>query len=215
MYKDKKIAIIVAHPDDEVYGMGGTIARLCDNNNEVNILYVTNGMTSCGFSRYDVIYKVKKILNFNDFELLHLSDQKLDSLNQMEINDLISRYIYKINPDIVYTHAIEDLNIDHRIIHNSTMVSCRPQRGCSVKELYTFCNSSWDFNEFGSFNSNTFIDIDKYIYKKTEAMKVYESEIKKYPHPMSLTNISNRHIEIGSKFCLYAVEEFKQIFRIF
>lgn len=214
MCKNKKVLIVVAHPDDEVYGMGGTIAKLCENHNEVYVVYITGGETSSGGSRIHLTDNVSKILGFKQLVSLKFTDQKLDSVSNLFINSTIKHLFDKINPDIVYTHAIEDLNIDHRTVHNSVMVVCRPQTGCSVKELYTFCVSNWDFGEFGNFIPNTFIDIEKYNDEKLKAMKVYSSEVKKYPHPMSIKNIHNRDINSAAKFCLNSVEEFKQIFRI-
>lgn len=206
----KNIMVIVAHPDDEVCGMGGTIARLCDEGNRVHVLYVTNGETSCGFDRYSLVDSVATILGFHSSSFLDFPDQKLDTIPQSTINNSIRSIIDSVKPDVVYTHAKEELNIDHRLIHDSVMVACRPV-GC-VKELYTFQISEWDFGEFGSFVPNTFVTVD--CDRKINAMLVYDSEIKNYPHPMSLHNIKTRSIDRGAKFCRYELEEFKQVFRV-
>lgn len=202
--------VIVAHPDDEVLGMGGTISKLCEEGNEVHLLYGTGGETSSGFARIVQACEVGKILGVHSSVFLNLPDQKLDTIPQSDLNNMIQSRVELVKPDIVYTHAKEDLNIDHRIIHDSVMVACRPTGG--VKELYTFCNSQWDFGEFGQFVPNTFVTID--YDKKTEAMFVYSSEIKGSPHPMSIDNMKYRDINNGAKFCEWQVEEFKQVFRI-
>ena len=48
-----KILIIVAHPDDEVLGMGGTIAKHSKNGDDVTIAYLTTGITSRRSSDYN------------------------------------------------------------------------------------------------------------------------------------------------------------------
>lgn len=209
-----KVLVIVAHPDDEVIGMGGTIARLVDEGHEVQVLYLTGGETSSGVGRFPETEEVGRILGITGRSFLHIPDQQLDTYAQSSINNMISQKIQSIKPNIVYTHAKEDLNIDHRITHGSVMVACRPTPDCSVTELYTFCVSQWDFGEFGGFQPNTFVNINPYASQKLEAMTIYSSEIKEEPHPQSLFNIKYDDVTKGAKFCLWEVEEFQQVFRL-
>ena len=40
------ILVIIAHPDDEVLGMGGTILKHAKNGDRVTVAYLTTGITS-------------------------------------------------------------------------------------------------------------------------------------------------------------------------
>ena len=42
----KKVLVIVAHPDDEVLGCGGTIAKHKDIGDEVTVLIMSDGVNS-------------------------------------------------------------------------------------------------------------------------------------------------------------------------
>lgn len=209
-----KVLVVVAHPDDEVIGMGGTISKHTNEGDEVHVVCVTGGETSSGYNRHTDTSNVAPILGIYSYIFLNFPDQQLDTITQSSINNIISQKIQTIKPNIVYTHAREDLNIDHRIVHDSVMVTCRPTGSCSVKELYTFNVSQWDFGEMGSFQPNTFVDISRYLEKKMEAMNCYPSELREPPHPMSIECIRRDSINKGTKFCLSSVEEFKQVFRI-
>ena len=41
-----RVLVIAAHPDDEVLGMGGTIARHADAGDAVRVLVVTDGSST-------------------------------------------------------------------------------------------------------------------------------------------------------------------------
>lgn len=207
------VLVIVAHPDDEILGLGGTIQKHIYDGDVVRILYVTGGETSSGYNRKSQAIEVGKILGVENLIFFDLPDQQLDTIPHYHINNSISESVNRVKPNIVYTHCVEDLNIDHRIVHDSVMVACRPHNG-TVKELYTFNVSNWDFGEYGHFNPNTFIDIGSYIDTKLMCMSIYSTEIKKYPHPYSIEGLKNINSDNGSKFCKYYVEEFKQVYRI-
>jgi LmbE family N-acetylglucosaminyl deacetylase len=208
------ILVIVAHPDDEVIGMGGTIARLTDEGHKVQVMYLTGGETSSGHQRKDETIRVAEKLGLQTPIHCCVPDQKLDTYAQSSLNTMISEVVQKVKPNIVYTHAKEDLNIDHRIVHDSVMVACRPRIGCSVTELYTFCVSEWDFGEFGQFQPNTFVHVNMYMDKKLDAMGEYHTELRPTPHPMSLESIRQENMHKGAKFCLWEMEDFKQVFRL-
>ena len=143
------ILIVVAHPDDEVLGMGGTIAKHSSNGDKVSIIYLTTGITSRrnpGYSNkssYEItnkdqklldeeIKKLKidalksnKILGITNSLFCDFPDNELDSISRLEIIKVIEKQIEKINPDIVYTNHYGDLNIDHKIVYESCLTACR------------------------------------------------------------------------------------------
>jgi len=190
-----KILIVAAHPDDEILGAGGTIAKHVKSGDEVDILLLSKGV----MARYnqknkhsskmidEVNTQAKRIgamLNtgvvFRDFP-----DNKFDSVPLLDIIKSIEEIIAKYKPEIIYTHWEHDLNIDHKITFQAVMTATRPI-GSSVKKILSFevpSSSEWNFTK--SFRPNYYINIEDTINYKIKAMKMYEGEIRKYPHPRS------------------------------
>ena len=123
----KNVLVVAAHPDDEVLGCGGTIARHADHGDKVTILLAAEGATSRGLQRnvqnykYDLeslsksAQKSAEILGASELIHLGLPDNRLDSLDLLDIVKNIEEVSSRISPDIVYVHHSGDLNIDHRI----------------------------------------------------------------------------------------------------
>jgi LmbE family N-acetylglucosaminyl deacetylase len=125
-----RILIIAAHPDDEVYGMGGTIAKLSSLGHHVYTLIVTEGCSAQYPENSQIIEDKKRealqcnnILNVKEVIFGDLPDMKLDSISHIEINAVIEKAVSTVKPDIVYTHHKGDVNKDHRLVYESTMVA--------------------------------------------------------------------------------------------
>lgn len=188
------ILVIAAHPDDEVLGCGGTIAKHIDNNDKVGVLFIADGVGSRLDSFDDNLKKRKyaatnaikvlggKILGFFDFP-----DNCLDTIPLLDIVQKIEKSIFQFKPAVVYTHHYGDLNIDHAIVHRATMTACRPVPDSHVKEIYTYevlSSTEWSLGN-NLFMPNYFVDIDKYWMKKINAISAYVDEIRAFPHARS------------------------------
>lgn len=195
-----KILIIAAHPDDEVLGCGGTIARLSQEGHEAYVAILGEGMTS----RYDnrdhsdreltrllqeKSRQAAELLGVKDLFSYNLPDNRFDTIPLLDIVKPIEHLISKILPDTVYTHHGGDLNIDHAITFRAALTATRPVGSCPIKNLYTFeipSSTEWGFQRLGAvFNPNVFIDITRTIEIKIQAMEVYDTETRPYPHPRS------------------------------
>jgi len=198
-----KILIIAAHPDDEVLGCGGTIAKYTGSN-EIYVAILGEGVAA----RYaetkeahDEIQKLHsqalvagKILGVKHSPyFVDFPDNQFDTVPLLDIAKEVESIILKTNPQIIYTHHSGDLNIDHRITFQAVLTATRPIEGCSVKEIYSFEVSSateWSFGRLGStFSPDVFEDISGQVNMKLEALKAYKDEIREYPHPRSLEAI--------------------------
>ncbi len=215
--------IIAAHPDDEVLGCGGTAVRLVQEGHSVIPVIVCENATV----RYESdkatqleewSKKSANILGISEPEFLRLSDQRLDSYSALEMAQLIEKKIFEIKPDVVFTHHGGDINKDHRILFDATLVATRPLPGSSVKSVYTYetiSSTEWGFTDYyPKFSPNTFYDISETLTLKINAFMQYESEIKKYPHPRSPEGIEVRAKDWGTRIGLKAAEPFQLIRRI-
>ena len=197
------IIIFAAHPDDEILGVGGTVARHMSEGDAVSIVIMATGLASRGEVGDDELNALKNttieangILGVKKENIFFegLPDNQMDTVSQLEINKRVEFYIDKIRPNIVYTHHAGDLNIDHRRTHEAVMTACRPIPGQCVKKILCFetvSSTEWAGYGFSPFLPNYFIDISKIINLKNKALELYKTEMKNSPHSRSLQNIKN------------------------
>ena len=141
--------IVAAHPDDEVLGCGGTIARLAAENHDVYIAILGEGLTSRSKTReatdkksldalHECSRQVAAYLNSREIFFYNLPDNRFDTVPLLEIVHDIEDLIKRVQPQVIYTHHGGDLNIDHSILHRAVLTATRPVGGCPVREIYTF-----------------------------------------------------------------------------
>jgi len=211
--KNKNILVIVAHPDDEVIGVGGIIAKAVNEweckvkvilvNSEVwgDHIRTTNSRT--------YFESVSKILGF-DYQ-----DLKLTALHTTPTGVLVKtleEQIFYFQPHIIITHNIGDLHQDHRAIAEATLIASRPKPDSqhknynTLEEVYSFetrSTTETSFGELPTFTPNTYIDVSKYWKLKTKALNIYKENIPEYPHPRSLQAIEAlatlRGTEVGQE----------------
>lgn len=218
--KNKKILVIAAHPDDEVLGCGGTLLKHSKNNDKILLLFATDGESSRKSGSQKILYrkkqasKVARIINSQKPVFLNFPDNQLDKINMLKIAKIFAKIVDRFKPDIIYTHHYNDLNIDHRLTFEATMIACRPLVESSVKEIYCFeilSSSGWRGINNLAFKPNVYVDIKDYIRKKIDLMKIYEKEIRPSPHPRSIESITARAISRGTEVSLSYAESFELI----
>jgi N-acetylglucosamine malate deacetylase 1 len=197
----KIVAVIAAHPDDEVLGCGGTVARMASEGCLVHILLMGDGETS----RVDVpstmdekrlemrnasALRAGEILGCASVAQLALPDNRMDSIALLDVVKPIEAFINKYNPEVVFTHHSGDVNIDHRIVHDAVIAACRPQPDFSVRELLFFevpSSTEWRPPSSGEpFCPNWFVDISQTLDIKLQALGAYQDELRAFPHTRSL-----------------------------
>lgn len=189
------ILVIAAHPDDEVLGAGGTILKHVKSKDKVTLIILSEGEASRGkqantIKRQNQAKRVSQLLGVANLHLEKLPDNEFDKISLLTITKTLERYIYSIKPNIIYTHNISDLNIDHQITAKSVITACRPQPNFFVKKILSFevlSSTEWQFA--GSFCPNEFVNITEYIDKKIQIIKMYKDELRKYPHPRSAEGV--------------------------
>jgi LmbE family N-acetylglucosaminyl deacetylase len=198
---NKSTLIIVAHPDDEVLGCGGTIAKMTSEGVNVHVAFLADGVFSRESGQKDQNIELKhrraaaqqacdmlgvKTVSFSDFP-----DNKMDVSPLLDIVKSVEELISKHQPSTLFTHHCGDVNIDHRRIHEAVVAACRPQKGHPVKKILTFevaSSTEWQLPYSApSFLPNYFVDISSTSDKKLAALDLYVKELRPWPHPRSRT----------------------------
>ncbi len=220
------VLIIAAHPDDEVLGCGGTIARLAQEGNNVFIAIMGEGITSRYQQREQVDValveslqarsrQVAKMLGAKDIFIQNLPDNRFDTVPILDVVKVIEDLVARLTPEVIYTHHGGDLNIDHVVTHRAVLTATRPVRGCPVREVYVFevpSSTEWAFQQFSpTFQPNTFVDITATLEMKVQAMSLYESEARDFPHPRSPKALRTMAHWRGSLVGCEAAEAFELI----
>ena len=220
--KKNRVLVIAAHPDDEVLGAGGTIAWHSKiNNDEVYVLILTEGCSSQYKNNKEMIVqkrneakKANSLLGVKELFSENLPDMKLDSLLHIKINEIIEKYVKKLQPDIVFTHH-PDINKDHSLIFESTMVALRPVPDSPTKKVLLYApvsSTEWSAPFSGNyFIPNVFYDTTDTLDLKLKAFSCYKSELRDFPHPRSLEAIKIYTQKTGISVGLQAAEHFMLI----
>jgi LmbE family N-acetylglucosaminyl deacetylase len=217
------ILILAPHPDDEILGCGGTIKKLANECNKVYVLVVTRG--SSKFYSDDKIENVRnealqahKLLGVTQTFFLDFPAPELDTVPLADISREISKILteYKIN--VLYLPHRGDIHNDHRVVFNAGLVAARPVGEYSVKEIYayeTLSETEWAA-PFGddAFIPTCFVNVEKSLNTKMEAMKCFKSQLKAFPNPRSLETIEALAKFRGATVGFKAAEAFMVIRQI-
>lgn len=195
-----KVMVIAAHPDDEVLGCGATAARLANEQHDVHLAILGEGITSRHAQRSDAdVNQLASLhsqaraaaakLGAKSVVLHQLPDNRLDTVPLLEVVKVVEELLNSIKPEVIYTHHPGDLNVDHGVIHRAVLTATRPFAQQTVREIYTFevpSSTEWAFGRLQpQFRPNVFVDVSATLEAKIAAMACYETESRPFPHPRS------------------------------
>src|SRR5437867_8575598 len=212
-----KILVIATHPDDEVLGCGGVMARHAAQGDEVHVLIVTRGIPEM-FSAEQVeeehreAQAAHKALGGAHVHFFDFPAPKLDTVPGYELADAIRKVIRGTGAQLVYLPHRGDIHNDHRAVYMATLVAARPINGSPVRRL--LCYETLSETEWAppsadeAFVPTVFVDITSHLEQKLEAMSCYRSQIQEWPHPRSLKGIEALARFRGSTVSVEAAEAF-------
>lgn len=196
-----RVLVIAAHPDDELLGLGGTVARHAADGDEVTAVIVSEGASSRYQGGADETLRASAraaaaVLGTREVRFLGLPDQQLDARPILEVIRPIEEAVSALRPEVVYTHHWGDLNRDHRVVSEAVMVACRPVGDSYPRRLICFetpSSSEWSSTDLSlQFVPNSFVDIGATVEHKLRAMACYQTEVRPAPHPRSLASLRSR-----------------------
>ena len=216
--------VVAAHPDDEVLGCGGWMARMADEGWHVHVLILAEGATSRMPTRDregDVVLlselvlsaqRAGAILGARSVQLEAFADNRMDGVELLDVVKRIEKQVEQLSPEHVLTHHLGDVNVDHAVIHQAVAAACRPLPGSSVRELLYFevpSSTEWrPAHSSRAFEPTLFVDVSATLTRKLEALRAYQSEMRPFPHPRSLEAVEHLARWRGATVGCAAAESF-------
>lgn len=212
-----RVLVIAPHPDDEIIGVGGTIAKRVKAGDEVYVCVVTKaqppifsielveqGRSECR--------KADKLLGVKETTFLDFPAVMLETIPRYELNGKIAEVVQKINPDEVYIPHRGDMQIDHQMVVDAAMVAVRPRGNHYPKRVYayeTLSETGWNIpNTANEFIPTVYEDISSTLKAKMEAMNVFQSQLAIFPAARSIGAIESLAKYRGSTVSVAAAEAF-------
>lgn len=211
-----RVLVFAPHNDDEVLGVGGTIAKYAEQGHEVYICEVTSGKDQKRLANIKrEALEAHKLLGVKETYFLELPVVGLADIPTKELNTTVHNLVQKIQPDIAFIPHKGDMHIDHKMVAESAMVALRPVNSPQLKAIYayeTLSETEWNIPSADNiFVPNVWFDITNTIDKKLESMKCYKSQLFEFPHPRSLEAIESLSKLRGSTICVKNAESFMLI----
>ncbi len=195
-----RILVIAAHPDDDILGCGGTMARAVEAGSALCVLFLGEGV-SARFQvgaydsdqfreetrvRTESARKSLSVLGVSDVVFGDRLCCQFDTVPQLALTKQIEEVMARFRPTVILTHNPAEVNIDHRLTYEAVEAACRPTRAIVPSQILTFeviCSGGWTFET--AFKPNVFVDISRYWEKKLEAWHCYTGEHRPFPFPRS------------------------------
>lgn len=215
-----KILVIATHPDDEVLGCGGTMARSASKGDEVHVLVVTRGIPELYPAEFiekirAELHEAHNVLKVTQAHFLDFPAPKMDTVPQHELADGIKNIIEEIGPQTIYLPHGGDIHVDHRAVYLATLVAARPMDSSMVRQLLcyeTLSETEWAPPTRDSmFIPTVFVNIADHLETKLKAMSCYRSQLRSSPHPRSLETIRSLAQYRGATVGYPAAEAFSLI----
>lgn len=185
---------LFAHPDDETLACGGLIAR---DPSVWHVAVLADGVTSRGGTDH-----ATRAVHFRAamqvfgvpperYEAHGLPDQRLDTVDFLDLAKGVTQIIDRVHPDAVYTHHRGDLNMDHRLVCEAVHVACRPPQSPAIYECETPSTTEWGIRE--PFRPNVFVHLTlEQAQLAADAFACYRDEVRLYPYPRSARGLFSR-----------------------
>lgn len=183
----KRVLVFAAHPDDDIIGCGGSLAKHVKLGNQISVCYLTSGESASLSQPKEKLARVREeeaqnaaqVIGFDDLTFLRNPDGYLE-YNSNALKKIVD-LIRDKQPNIVYVHHQFDEHQDHRIafqlVHESLGRASVPifqeYKGAAWPTETVLAYEVWTpLQDFGYVE-----DISEFIDQKMAALKKHESQI--------------------------------------
>lgn len=220
--KNKRILVVVAHPDDELLGLGATMNMLIQEHGAiVKVVILGEGITSRSDKHNKTQWKqelaihqqnildAQKAIGYQFVSIHSFADNRFDSIDLLDIIKVVENEKKEFKPDVIFTHHGGDVNIDHQRTFEAVITATRPMVGEDVKTIIAFetpSGTEWRASSDPKhFIPNLFFEVsEKNLASKIKGMESYEFEKRPFPHPRSpkaLRILAQKHgITVGVEY---------------
>ena len=188
------VLVIAPHPDDEVLGVGGTMARLTDAGVDVHVLIATRGQPP-QFSEEQVARvrgeakAAHALLGVKETIFLDHPAAGLDQTAHADVNRSIGAVVRDLRPETLFLPFVGDIHLDHQLVFLSSLVAARPHGPVYPNRLLcyeTLSETNWNAPQVTpGFTPNLFVDIEATLERKLDAMRAFGSQVYDPPHERS------------------------------
>jgi len=212
--------VVATHPDDEVLGCGGVMARYAAAGESVHVLVVTRGIPEMWTpdqveETRAALQRTHDLLAVASTRFLDFPAPKMDMVPQCELAQTISGIVCELQPHTVYIPHHGDLHIDHRAVYLASLVATRPVQGSSVCRVLcyeTLSETDWaPPRSDQAFVPTVYVDISEQLTRKLEALACYQSQLKPFPNPRSLEAVEALACLRGATVGVRAAEAFELV----
>jgi LmbE family N-acetylglucosaminyl deacetylase len=221
----QRLLIIAPHADDEVYGCGGTMAKVKALGGEVYVIVASVGDLQHYGSECPVVAGETRAAELNAaLELLKVDGHKilftdahshlrLDAMPRRDLIALLERdatyAIDKVRPTVLILPA-PSYNQDHEALFKAGFAACRPHRRDHKPfvDLVLTCDAPQLGWGQSAFHPNFYVDISEYLGVKMEALACHKSQMRPDPDPASLANVERLARLRGADVAVDAAEAF-------
>lgn len=215
------ILVIAPHPDDEIIGVGGTIAKRVNSGDDVFVCIVTKGVPPV-YNDPELVEQTRRecraadaMLGVKETIFLDFPSVMLETVPRYELNGKIVEVFRWIKPDEVYIPHRGDMQLDHQIVADAAMVAVRPRGNEYPKRVYayeTLSETGWNIpNTVNDFIPNVYENISDTYIQKLEAMNIFQSQLVDFPGARSIGAIESLMRFRGSTVNVIAAEAFSLI----
>jgi len=201
--KNKRIMLVVAHPDDELLGLGASMNLLIESMGvTAHVVILGEGITSRSDKRDSrdwqqelAVHKqniaaAQKAIGYQSNAVYDFPDNRFDGVDLLDLIKVIEKEKKEFDPEVIFTHHGGDLNVDHQRCFEAVITACRPMADEKVKCIITFetpSGTEWRAaSDPRHFIPNFFIRVnEKNVAAKIKGMESYEFEKRPFPHPRS------------------------------
>ena len=212
-----KVLVIAPHPDDEIIGVGGTIANRVKAGHEVSVCIVTKGCEPL-FSKESVeqvrreCKEADTFLGIKETVFLDFPAAMMEEVPRYKLNDAIVKVVQETQPDEVFIPHRGDMQLDHKMVVDAAMVALRPKYKHVVKRIYayeTLSETGWDVpNTVNEFIPTVYENISETLQFKLQAMRIFKSQLAEFPNARSIEAITALAKFRGSTVTVNAAEAF-------
>ncbi len=211
------ILVVAPHPDDEILGCGGVMARHAAAGDSVQVLIVTRGVPE--LFPPAIIEQTRRelreahaLLQVAGVTFLDYPAPKLDTIPGHQLADSIGQVIRTVQPSVLYLPHRGDIHLDHQAVYQAGLVAARPRPGGGVTRILTYetlSETEWASPQAdAAFVPTVFCDITAYLEVKLAAMACLVSQVHEPPNSRSLRTIEALARYRGATVGLHAAEAF-------